>query len=197
MNEFDDRVLRALAKWPNVPACFGWLRLDRRGRWLLEDEAISHRGAIAYLGRNYAADTYGRWFVQNGPQRVYCNLDHSPWVYRFDGDGRLVTHTGREIDSIKQVIVDQEGDLALSTELGLGLLEDRDLAAFLARLEERPSDNDISNGASAQFAELINGTRSTFNIRWRGVRTQVISMSSEDIPRVYGYTRIPRPLDTD
>ncbi|TMH99667.1 MAG: DUF2946 family protein, partial [Betaproteobacteria bacterium] len=27
----DELVARSLAKWPNVPAVYGWLALDRRG----------------------------------------------------------------------------------------------------------------------------------------------------------------------
>ena len=31
----DDIVLQAMVKWPKVPACYGWLGLDARGRWYL------------------------------------------------------------------------------------------------------------------------------------------------------------------
>ena len=37
----EDWVHRALARWPNVPALYGWLGLDRRGRWLIRGETIS------------------------------------------------------------------------------------------------------------------------------------------------------------
>ena len=36
----DAAVIAALAKWPNVPAVFGWLRLDRRGNWLIREQQI-------------------------------------------------------------------------------------------------------------------------------------------------------------
>ena len=29
----DDIVKQAMAKWPNVPHCYGWLGLDARGNW--------------------------------------------------------------------------------------------------------------------------------------------------------------------
>lgn len=32
---------RALDKWPNVPALYGWLPLDRHGRWRIRGETIS------------------------------------------------------------------------------------------------------------------------------------------------------------
>ena len=34
----DDIVKQAIAKWPNVPHCYGWLGLDARGDWYLRDD---------------------------------------------------------------------------------------------------------------------------------------------------------------
>ena len=33
----DDLVNQALAKWPDVPDCTGWLALDARGKWRIGD----------------------------------------------------------------------------------------------------------------------------------------------------------------
>ena len=65
----DAAVIAALAKWPNVPAVFGWLRLDRRGNWLIREQQI-RQPLAAFINRNYASDELGRHFFQNGPQRV-------------------------------------------------------------------------------------------------------------------------------
>ena len=59
----DDIVLRGMAKWPDVPAVFGWLSLNRRGQWLIKGERISNPGVTAFIGRNYEHDEQGRWFV--------------------------------------------------------------------------------------------------------------------------------------
>ena len=40
----DDIVKQALAKWPNVPHCTGWLMLDRRGNWRMRDDAAQASG---------------------------------------------------------------------------------------------------------------------------------------------------------
>ena len=61
----DDTVRRALQKWPNVPNVFGWLRLDRRGNWLLkvqldQFERISNSAVVAFIGRNYEQDEAGQ-----------------------------------------------------------------------------------------------------------------------------------------
>ena len=36
----DEMVKAALKKWPNVPACYGWLALDARGDWYKRDDRI-------------------------------------------------------------------------------------------------------------------------------------------------------------
>ena len=71
----DEEVLRSLIKWPNVPDCFGWLALDRRGQWRIVDEfaqqnqlpgqLIQHAALNEFIARNYASDQLGRFFFQN------------------------------------------------------------------------------------------------------------------------------------
>ena len=88
----DDQVLRSLMKWPNVPDCYGWLALDRRGQWRMRDEftqqhhlpgqVIQHAALKGFIIRNYACDELGRYFFQNGPQRVFIILDTTPWIAR-------------------------------------------------------------------------------------------------------------------
>ena len=42
----DERVLLAKARWPNVPAAWGWLFLDRRGAWRLVDRGAPGVGVL-------------------------------------------------------------------------------------------------------------------------------------------------------
>lgn len=84
----DDDVKAALVRWPNVPAVAGWLSLDGRGRWHLHPqgdaaeggpgESITNTQILAFIERNYEHDDQGRWFFQNGPQRVYVRIDAAP-----------------------------------------------------------------------------------------------------------------------
>ena len=98
----DDVVIRAMAKWPNVPAVYGWLALDGRGQWSIRSaaeagfERVANAKLIEFIGRNYHHDEQGRWYFQNGPQRVYVNLDYTPLVYRIARAHplSLETHTG-------------------------------------------------------------------------------------------------------
>ena len=43
----DDLVRQALAKWPNVPDCYGWLGLDARGQWYMRDDRVQAAGPFA------------------------------------------------------------------------------------------------------------------------------------------------------
>lgn len=133
----DPSVLQAMARWPQVPAVYGWLALDRRGAWLLKDpagEGFGRVGNVAlrdFIARNYTADERGRWYFQNGPQRVFVALAYTPLVLHYDGEA-LIDHCGRATRA-RATFVDEEGSVLIVGERGLGLLDDRDLAFFAAR----------------------------------------------------------------
>lgn len=136
----DDIVKQALAKWPNVPDCYGWLGLDARGRWYLRDDAtqaagpfaqskgqlLEHDKLIAFIARNYEADAQGRWFFQNGPQRVYVELEATPWIWRIQPDLSLQAHTG-QVAEVREALVDEQGRLYLATDIGVGLVHTMDV----------------------------------------------------------------------
>ena len=145
----DDLVKQAMAKWPNVPDCYGWLGLDARGDWYMRDDRVQalgtftqskgsrlqHDKLIAFIGRNYACDKQGRWYFQNGPQRVYVELEATPWVWRLQPDGSIQSHTG-EPARMQRCIVDEYGRLYLDTEQGFGLVHTQDVLQAAALIEE-------------------------------------------------------------
>ncbi len=142
----DDIVKAALAKWPNVPACYGWLGLDDRGQWWMRDDRVQalgpfaaegstaasrgaplkHEKLIDFIARNYEADERGCWFFQNGPQRVYVELQITPWIWRVEPDFSLRAHTGRSARA-QRTWIDEGGRLYLETDLGLGLVHTQDM----------------------------------------------------------------------
>ena len=128
----DELVRAALAKWPNVPDVYGWLSLTARGEWLIRGEPISHGPMKAFIGRNYAATPDGCWFFQNGPQRVFVELDATPYVARLDDRAAdFVTHNGLAVPSVLDALQDESGRIVLVTPLGPAILLDRDLGAAL------------------------------------------------------------------
>ena len=130
----DEIVARSLAKWPNVPAVYGWLDLDRRGNWLIKGERIGNLALREFIARNYAADERGCWFFQNGPQRVFVRLAYTPFVMHYQGEG-LFDHCGRAVEAL-EAFLDDEGSVLIRGALGIGLLDDRDLERY-AEIGER------------------------------------------------------------
>ena len=144
----DAIVEAALKKWPNVPHCYGWLALDARGDWYMRDERIQRSGPfprvkgsrvehdklLAFIGRNYASDERGAWFFQNGPQRVYVELESTPWVWRLQPGGGVRSHTGREA-KVQSAWLDEAGHLYLQADLGLGLVHTADMALAAEAVE--------------------------------------------------------------
>jgi hypothetical protein len=156
----DDIVKAALKKWPNVPHCHGWLALDARGDWYMRDDRIQHAGPFPqvkgsrinhdklkeFIERNYEADVSGAWFFQNGPQRVYVQLEAAPWVWRLQwlapaqvGGApvlQLRSHTGREAGAVLGCWLDGEGRLYLQTTLGFGIVHSQDVLDAAQAIEQ-------------------------------------------------------------
>ena len=132
----DEIVARSLAKWPNVPAVYGWLELDRRGNWLIKGERIANRALREFIARNYEADEEGRWFFQNGPQRVFVKLAYTPLVVHHEGEA-LVDHCERRFES-RGVFQDDEGSVLIDGARGIALLDDRDLERYADLAERLP-----------------------------------------------------------
>ncbi len=127
----DTQVLAAMAKWPNVPAVFGWLRLDGRGQWWIRDERLSHEGMVAFFNRNYSRDAQGRYYVQNGPQKVFVSLDAAPLVARLV-DGAWQTLPCDDDVQARAAFMTPEGQLFIEIAGELAVVDDRDLAAVAA-----------------------------------------------------------------
>ena len=124
----DDIVARSLARWPDVPAVYGWLSLDRRGNWRIKGQKIGNAALREFISRNYQDDERGRWYFQNGPQRVYVSLAYTPLVVRYEGDA-LVDHCGRPFRG-EAFYQDEEGSVLIAGEGQVALLDDRDLERF-------------------------------------------------------------------
>lgn len=174
----------AALNWPTIPACYGWLSLDRRGCWKLKGEGISHAGLIAFINSRYAANESGSWIVRNGPQAVFVALDYTPFVLRLDLDDRLTAHTGDAAGLASAAYLDEEGNVLLQTALGVGLLDDRDLPAFIAACRNaagQPADEDA-------LLDAMNGTSA---VVWHGLPVRPIRRS--DAADFFGYCPNPKP----
>jgi hypothetical protein len=188
----EEWVQRALAKWPQVPALFGWLSLDRRGRWLIRGEAITRPQIIDTINLNYAADEQGRWFFQNGPQRGYMQLAYAPFVLRRSSDPmRLETHTGQPVTQVRAVYMDEQGSLLLQTEHGPGLMVDSELdwAMEWLRADGLPLDEKALEDALS----VASGNRTALVLAMGEMKVPVDRLDEADMPRQLGFVRDPQP----
>jgi Protein of unknown function (DUF2946) len=188
----DEAVLRAMQRWPNVPAVFGWLQLDRRGNWLIKTtdgrfEPVVNPAMIEFIGRNYHHDERGRWYFQNGPQRVFVALDYTPWVYRLDHNAvGMTTHTSLAPNELRGLFLDEFDRLLLETDLGVGLLSDRDLPAVLEQLEA-PDDSSIE----AMLLVVADGEEVSAQLFGRNIA--IAPIRAQDVAERFGFVARPAP----
>jgi hypothetical protein len=201
----DDIVAQAMARWPDVPAVYGWLRLDRRGRWLVKDEPIGHRPTVEFIGRNYLCDAHGRHYFQNGPQRVFVDIDHFPHVLHIEGgpvpDGTsgtdvgrcaLVTHAGTPVVQPSRAWVHPDHGVIVAFDWpgsplpALGSVLDRDLPALVESFSA-PDGNALDADA---WECLLHGRLAGARLSIGGLRVAV-----EPLPAGFesGFVRAPRP----
>jgi hypothetical protein len=191
----DELVLRGMAKWPNVPAVYGWLALDRRGQWLIKGERVSNPVISDFIARNYERDSEGRWFFQNGPQRVFVSLEYTPFVFHAArGPGTpllLVAHTGAEARAARGAWVDENGAVLLDTDVGLGVLDDRDLDAAVAAFVDA-AGRTLEDDALHDLIESVQrGEDALLWLEYGGAKVKLAAISSAEAPRRFGYDPLP------
>ena len=193
----DDVVKRAMAKWPDVPAVYGWLALDRRGHWLIKRGSITNAALNQFIGRNYLCDPEGCWFFQNGPQKVFVDLDYTPLVFRVDsalGEPlQLVSHLGTTVEQIHKVWIDEQGCIIVQAPEGTGLIHDQDLdPLFLHALEHdngSPLDDHLFDDLSYWFESR---QPPPIRLRFKGQRLALHLIESHRLGSLLGF--IPHPL---
>jgi hypothetical protein len=194
----DDIVKQAIAKWPNVPHCYGWLALDARGAWRMRDERAQHLGLagdkvkqaalLGFINRNYAADERGCWYFQNGPQRVYLNLEATPYIARTDPEHGLVLHTGEPVAALDRAFLTETGELIVQAAGKVAQLDDRDFAQLMDGLE--------LDGQAASDEALIawlDGRGGRLTLRYQDQRVAVERIGRDEVPGHFGFIRTPGP----
>jgi len=192
----DDIVKQAMAKWPNVPAVYGWLGLDRRGKWLIKGERISNPVVADFISRNYEHDAAGRWYFQNGPQRVFVALDYTPFVFRLGWDPdpkapqRIETHTGSPVTRIDGAWIDSAGIVLLATEHGIGMIDDRDLDRMLPCFTDERGKPLPEETIAAAIELLQDGGTADLRFRYRG-STAMSAVAASEVPAKFGFVQRP------
>jgi len=194
----DDIVKQAMAKWPNVPHCYGWLALDARGGWRMRDEPtqqanlpgdrLNNAALLAFINRNFACDDRGCWYFQNGPQRVYVNLETTPYVARTDPVQGLVVQTGDALGPVDQAYMTPAGALFVQAGEKLAQVDDRDVAQLIAAMELDGAA--VSDDALLAWLETGTGTLS---LRLGAARIDVERLPDGDLGQRFGFVPFPQP----
>ena len=196
----DDIVKQAMSKWPNVPHCYGWLALDARGAWRMRDEAAQNSGTpgdrlsnaalVGFINRNYLIDERGCWYFQNGPQRVYVNLEATPFIARTDPALGLALHTGEALGELDAVTMLDAGALLLRAGAGtharVAQLDDRDLAQLLQAMEL--DGKPVTDEALMAWLE---GGAGQLALRWQDRALRIERLAAGDVPQRFGFVRRP------
>ena len=107
----------------------------------------------AFFGRNYQADGQGRLYFQNGPQKVYVELENTPIVWHWQGCdtvgvGQIRPHYAladtTTVPSVPQAcLLDEDGVVYLVSGQQLGVVYSQDVGAvadWLAQTERQPEE---------------------------------------------------------
>ena len=194
----DAAVARAMARWPNVPDVFGWLSLDRRGQWRLQGGTIGNEALREFISRNYFAVGDGRYAFQNGPQRVFVELAYTPWIIALDGVRQLRLHTGAPVVGLDTAWIDEHGALLLGFESGVGLVDDRDLAALVACCIGADGSLLDDEAQAHAIDALLSGSEATVILLLDGKRLAVSRVNSAELKTRFAFDPQPRaPASAD
>lgn len=190
----DESVMRSLAKWPNVPAVYGWLGLNRRGEWILDNEPLRHERARSFICRNYQADDDGCWYFQNGPQRVYVALEYTPIVVHLL-DGVLHSHLKQRVERIEAAFLDDLGNIVLTTDQGPALLDPQSLLEFSELL--RDTEGNLAGDETIEQVLEGRGDLSSLRFNYADCSVALAAITATELPARLGFVPQPRPPGTD
>lgn len=195
----DPDVVKSLARWPNVPAAYGWLSLTPRGLWRFHagglaaeggaGDQISNERITAFINRNFEHDDAGNWFFQNGPQRAYVRIDAAPLVLRYGPDNdALVTHTGQPCGTVSNWWLDETGRVFATTEAGPCVVDDRELMRVL---DDLVADNELDLLDAMSALEPGQSIQVVHRLAPQG--SPLTRINSQEIADTLGFVSCPVP----
>ena len=192
----DDIVKKAIAKWPNVPHCYGWLALDARGNWRMRDERAQHLGLagdkvvqqalLGFINRNYMADERGCWYFQNGPQRVYLDLEATPFIARTEPQHGLVLHTGEPMGPLDHAYMTETGELIVEGGGKVAQVDDRDVAQLMTQMDM--AGQPLTDEALMAW---LDGGAGDLTLRHGGQQVPLERIRRDEVAQRFRFTRLP------
>lgn len=185
-------------KWPNVPDVYNWLMLDERGDWRIKEEKISHKGLIDVINAHYQADDKGRWFFQNGPQRVFVTLAYTPYVLSVASHDSITyfkTQNNVIIKSVDRLWIDNKDRLLVSWKNGIGLVSDRDLPLLADKLTHETEPFDRMNSTELDLIKQRTPSRSKTSLKltMNQKTYDILFINTIEVSQLFGFNSNPSP----
>lgn len=201
----DQLVLDSLKKWPNVPFCYSWLALDRRGEWRMRNEfaqqhqlpgdVIRHAALKEFIERNFARDCLGQFFFQNGPQRVFVDLVYTPWIARLipkEMGWSLQTTSGIQLKPNK-CLLDEQGQILI--EAHIPVIQEKSSSPTSFENDEILSVALLHDHDLEIFSGLAQITQNACSLSgkfaWNNKYLEIENVLSTDIPKRYQFIQKP------
>ena len=102
-------------------------------------DIIRHESLLAFIYRNYDCDSRSAWYFQNGPQRVYVELETTPFIARTDPALGFVLHDRTPVLEIDHVFMTDTGQLIIQSQQKIAMLDPSDLGHCLASWLSAPN----------------------------------------------------------
>lgn len=185
------------SNWPGHPEVHGWLRLSRRGDWFVKGQKVTHPRSLSFINAHYQSDPQGRWFFQNGRQRVFVQLAYTPYILRLNGTDSFKTHTGLTINELKQVCLDDEGNLLFQTEFGIALLNDYDLPLVQDYLATASGTTPDDSTLMIAIDLLLQGCTSSLFFMWKGSALPIKPIQVNQVSKVFHFQKEPKMTDQE
>jgi hypothetical protein len=204
----DQSTISAIAKWPDVPYCYGWLFLDRRGSFRIRNEysqkhhlpgeLIKHSGMCDSIRRNIYIDPHNQYFFQNGPQRVYLSLAYCPYVVRFipsqQYDWVLQNHLSQEIHPTR-CFLDEKGNILLEFIASIIQCSNTSQLSFTEtqiRSIALLHDHDLNIFSELSQMNIANcGVIGVF--KWRSLDIPIEPIIGHDVAKEFHFKQTPIP----
>ena len=164
----------------------------------LPGQVIEHSALKEFISRNYACDNTGRYFFQNGPQRVFVTLSATPWVVRIipgENTQKMVTQCHTEINP-KSAFSDEQGNIYIAGSIKQNIC--KDLATQEFNAEDRMSiallhDHDLDQ--FSEFAKLREEACSFGGLwNWQGKQLTLDPIHSQELSKKFGYVMQPQAI---
>ncbi len=151
-------------------------------------DKVTQAALLGFINRNYMADDHGCWYFQNGPQRVYLNLEATPYIARTDPQQGLLLHTGEAFGPLERSFLTEVGELIVQGGGKVAQLDDRDVAQLMNSLE-------LDGKAAADDALMawLEGAPGTLALRCQGQRAPVERIARGEVAARFGFQRLPAP----